>query len=145
MEFYQSYSNDDLEALTHKARTLWEYDFKSEPKLIKRKPNVISDKLPLRAIYRMVVEDWQSKHSNYIYPFANGNYKNIFGLNEGWNIPVQDREFIEKDMMLMAADKIQVLILPERKRDWWETNWFHVLSLGVGVIGIALSVYSFLK
>ena len=95
MEFYQSYSEADLESLKDKARTLWEYDFESEPKRILRKPNVINDKVPMRALYRMVVEDWHAKHSNFKFPFASGNYRDILGLNDGWDIPIQDRKFIE--------------------------------------------------
>jgi len=145
MKFYQSYSEADIEDLTKKARTLWEYDFQSEPKRILRKPNVVTDTVPLRAIYRMAVEDWKDKHNNYYFPFANGNYKNIIGLRKGWDIPLNDRKFIEKDMMLMAADKTNVLILPEKPREWWETTWFNILSIFMGVTGIAVSIFSYFK
>ena len=139
----QGYSNSDLEHLTTKARTLWEYDLNSTPKKIKRRANVIADHVPLQAIYRMVVEDWAKSEFNcYHFPFSNSSFARVLGLGEGWEIPVEDRKYIEKDMVLFASDGRTILILPEQNRRWWETTWFNVTSLALGVLGL---LFGFIK
>lgn len=131
------YSESDLEQLTAKARTLWEYDLNSKPKRIKRRTNVISDHIPLQAIYRMVAQDWaKSEFNRYSFPFSTSSFARVLGLGEGWDIQVADREFIEKDMVLFAADGRTILILPEQDRRWWETTWFNVVSLALGILGL---------
>ena len=139
----EGYSNSDLEHLTTKARTLWEYDLNSTPKKIKRRANVISYSVPLRAIYRMVVEDWTKAEFNcYHFPFSNSSFSRVLGLSEGWDIPVEDRKHIEKDMVLFASDGRTILILPEQNRRWWETTWFNVTSFALGVLGL---LFGFIK
>jgi hypothetical protein len=139
----QGYSNSDLEHLTTKARTLWEYDLSSTPKKIKRRANVIADRVPLQAIYRMVVEDWAKTEFNcYHFPFSNSSFARVFGLGEGWDIPIGDRQYIEKDMVLFASDGRTILILPEQDRRWWETTWFNVTSLALGFLGL---LFGFVK
>jgi hypothetical protein len=131
------YSNIDLEHLTTKARTLWEYDLTSTPKKIKRRANVITDNVPLQAIYRMVVEDWAKLEFNcYKFPFSNNSFSRVLGLSEGWDIPIADRKYIEKDMVLFASDERTILILPEQDRRWWETTWFNATSLVLGMLGL---------
>ncbi|AXS80950.1 hypothetical protein [Dechloromonas sp. HYN0024] len=133
----QSYSNTDLENLTAKARTLWEYDFNSTPKKIKHRANAVADSVPLRAIYRMVVEDWTKAEFNcYHIPFSDGSFSLVLGLREGWDIPVEDRRFIENDMVLFAPDGRTILILPEMDRRWWETTWFNLTSWTFGALGL---------
>lgn len=139
----QSYSDIDLEHLTTKARTIWEYDLKSTPQEIKRRANVIPDHVPLQAIYRMVVQDWaKAEFQRYHFPFSNNSFARVLGLGEGWNIPVEDRKYIEKDMVLFASDGRTILILPEQDRRWWETTWFNITSLAVGVVGL---LFGFIK
>ena len=139
----QSYSNTDLEQLTTKARSLWEYDFTSTPKKIKRRANVIADDVPLQAIYRMVVEDWaKTEFNRYDFPFSSNSFARVLGLGEGWDIPVEDRKFIEKDMVLFASDGRTILILPEKERRWWETTWFNLTSWFFGAVGL---IFGFFK
>lgn len=133
----QGYSNSDLEYLTTKARTLWEYDLNLTPKKIKRRANVIADHVPLQAIYRMVVEDWVKPEFNcYHFPFSSSSFSRVLGMGEGWDIPVEDRKYIEKDMVLFASDGYTILILPEQNHRWWETTWFNVTSLALGTLGL---------
>jgi hypothetical protein len=109
----QGYSDADLEQLTSKARTLWEYDFHSSPKKIKRRANVVSAQVPLQAIYRMVVEDWSKAEFNcYHFPFSISSFARVFGLGERWDIPIDDRRYVEKDMVLFPSDGRTILILP---------------------------------
>lgn len=133
----KGYTEEDLKRLTNEARTLWEYDFVSTPKRIRRRQNVIGKKIPLRAIYRMAVDDWaSSKFHCYHFPFSNGNYTYILGMAEGWEIAAEDREYIEKDMVLVASNRRTFLILPELARRWWESTWFNAASLLIGVLGL---------
>lgn len=139
----QGYSSNDLEHLTNKARTLWEFDFHSTPKKIKRRANVVTDRVPLLAIYRMVVEDWAKAEFNcYSFPFSNSSFSRVYGLSENWDIPIDDRKYIEKDMVLFGSDGRTILILPESKRRWWETTWFNLTSLALGLVGL---LFGFIK
>ena len=138
--FKQSYSNKDLKELTKTARTLWEIDL--ENKIIKKKLNTINKKIPLQAIYRMVVDDWASNKNNaqgYYYPFVSSGFRKIIGFDNGWTISVEDREFIEKDMYLFDEDGKTILIDVNVKQ-FWETKWFNALSLTVGLIGLIIGV-----
>ncbi len=136
------YTEEDLKRLTEEARTLWEYDFISTPKRIQRRKNVVSKKVPLRAIYRMAVDDWaSSKFHCYKFPFSNGGYTYIIGLAEGWEITAEDRKFIEKDMVLVASNRKTLLILPDLSRRWWESTWFNATSLLVGVLGLLFGLF----
>lgn len=133
----QSYTTGDLEYLTTKARTLWEYDFTSTPKTIKRRANLNTDHIPLRAIYRMVIEDWSKPEFNcYHFPFITGNFSLVLGLAEGWNITFEDRKYIEKDMVLFAADGRNILLSPKQAGRWWEATWFNLVSLALGAFGL---------
>jgi len=139
--FLQSYCNSDLEQLTDKARTLWEYDFDSTPKRIKRRTNVIKETIPLQAIYRMVKEDWlNTDFSRYNFPFQSSNFSSVLGLSNDWHISVNDRKFIEKDMILFASNGREILILPEKKLRWWETTWFNITSWTFGALGLILTI-----
>ena len=136
----QSYSNKDLKDLTLKARTLWEIDL--ETKTIKKKMNTIDVKVPLQAIYRMVVEDWNSNKNNasaYHYPFISSSFSKIIGLDNGWSINIDDRKFIENDMYLFDEDGRTILIDINIKQ-FWETKWFNALSLTVGLVGLAIGI-----
>jgi hypothetical protein len=138
----EGYSANDLESLTDKAQTMWEYDFESTPKRIKRRSNVVGDKLPLRAIYRMVVNDWtKSEYNCFQFPFSNNSFSQVLGMNEDWDISVEDRKFIEKDMVLFASDHRTILISTEIPVRWWETTWFNVASLLLGVLGLLFGVF----
>ena len=72
----------------------------------------------------------------------NRNFARVLGLSEGWEIQVDDRRFIEKDMVLFASDGRTILLLPEPPRRWWETTWFNFTSLLLGILGLA---FGFLK
>ena len=140
---HAKYSDTDLQSLTDKARTLWEYDFGSSPKKIKRRQNVIEDKVPLRTIYRMVVHDWHESDKNcYHFPFSSNSFSGVLGMNEGWDIPVVDRKYIERDMVLFASDHRTILISTEDPKRWWESTWFNILSLFIGVLGLLSGVLS---
>lgn len=140
----QSYSDRDLEELTELAKTLWEIDYPN--KKIKRKPNVIGKKVPIRAIYRMVRKDRLENESSrrYHFPFTKSNFTGVLGLAKDWNISVNDRKYLEKDMVLFAEDQKTIIVLPENKR-WWETSWFHLLSIAVGFTGSIIGFVSWLK
>ena len=139
----RGYTEEDLKRLTNEARTIWEYDFVSNPKRIRRRKNVVGKKFPLRAIYRMAVDDWVSSEFHcYNFPFSSGNYTYILGMADGWEIAAEDREYIEKDMVLVASNRKTFLILPELDRRWWESTWFNVVSLALGVFGL---LFGFIK
>jgi len=138
----ESYSTADLESLTEKALTMWEYDFESMPKRIKRRSNVVGDKLPLRAIYRMAVNDWaKSEYNCFHFPFSNNGFSQVLGMSDGWDISVDDRKFIEKDMVLFASDHRTILISTESPVRWWETTWFNAASLFIGVLGLTFGIF----
>lgn len=140
----KSYTENDLKRLTIKARELWEYDLKSAPMRIRRKKSFDHSKIPLRAIYRMVKEDWASeKYNRYPFPFSNGNYRNILSIDDKWEITEQDREHIETDMVLVAPDGDKFLIIPDKKRRWWETTWFNLFSIAIGIVGLVVGLVSF--
>lgn len=136
----QAYSEKDIIELVELAKTLWNIDYES--KQIKRKPNVIGKTVPVKAIYRMVKKDRAENEKSrcFDFPFTNSNFTGVLGLAEGWNISVHDRKYLEKDMVLFADDKKTILILPEN-RDWWESTWFNLLSIFIGVIGLAVGIY----
>ncbi len=137
----QSYSETDLLELVDLASTLWEIDYAS--KLIKRKRNVVDKLVPVKAIYRMVKKDMakNEESQNYRFPFTDSNFTGVLGLAEGWSISVADRKYLEKDMVLFADDKKTILILPENRK-WWESTWFHLLSISIGVIGVIVGTIS---
>ena len=138
----EGYSATDLESLTDKALTMWEYDFESTPKRIKRRSNVVDDKLPLRAIYRMAVNDWtKSEYNCFHFPFSNNSFSQVLGMNDGWDISVEDRKFIENDMVLFASDHRTILISTQSPGRWWETTWFNVASLFLGVFGLIFGIF----
>ena len=134
----KSYSNQDLIELTDLARTLWELDVAT--KLIKRRPNVINKKVPIKAIYRMTKEAWRNNLSGYSFPFVESNFTNVLGLAEDWNIPIKDRKYLENDMVLFASDQKSVLISPITK-NWWETTWFNLISILIGIAGLIIGIY----
>ena len=138
----KSYSNQDLAELTELARTLWEFDVAK--KKIKRRPNVIRKKVPVQAIYRMTKEAWL-KDSNIrgssSFPFVESNFTRVLGLAEGWNISIEDRKYLENDMVLFANDGKSVLISPVSKR-WWETTWFNLTSIIIGIAGLIVGIIS---
>ena len=138
----KSYSNQDLAELTDTARTLWEFDVAK--KLIKHRPNVIRKKVPVQAIYRMTKEAWLKDRSlmgSSSFPFVESNFSRVLGLAEGWNISVEDRKYLENDMVLFANDGKSVLISPVSKR-WWETTWFNLTSIGIGFAGLIIGIIS---
>ena len=99
--------------------------------------------MPVKAIYRMVKEDRRINESSRSFdiPFAPSNFTGVLGLAEGWHISVKDRKYQEKDMVLFAEDKKTILVLPENKR-WWETTWFNLLSITVGIAGLIIGLVS---
>lgn len=134
---HQSYSEHDLKRLTLEARKSWGYDLDASPKTINRINGSSREKVPIQAIYRMVAEDWSKDQFNrFHFPFANSNFARVLGLAEGWDIPVQDRKFLEKDFVLFASDGRTILVLPEKERRWWESTWFNVTSIGIGLLGL---------
>ncbi len=137
----QSYSKKDLLELTELAKTLWEIDYAT--KTIKRKSNVLHKTVPVKAIYRMVKQDrFENKKSRcFDFPFTSSNFTGVLGLAEGWNISVKDRKYLEKDIVLFADDKKTILILPEN-RDWWESTWFNILSILIGILGVIFGLVS---
>jgi len=137
----QSYSEKDKLELTALANTLWDIDYES--KTIKRKPNVVNKSVPVIAIYRMVRKDRAENEVSRRFdsPFTGSNFKGVLGLSEGWNISVDDRKYLEKDMVLFSDDKETILVLPEN-RGWWESSWFNFLSLLIGVVGLIIGVIS---
>ena len=143
--FKQSYSEKDLIELTNTARTIWEIDLQN--KIIKRKLNVIDKKLPLQAIYRMVVDDWASNKNNeqnFEPPFVSSSFRKIIGFKKGWHISVEDRKFIEKDMYLFADDSRTILIDINIKR-FWETSEFHIFSIFVGISGLIIGLLAYIN
>lgn len=140
--FKKGYSNHDLLVLTEKARTLWEYDFSTTPKKIKRRRNVVKDSVPLQAIYRMVVEDWASgEFIRLEFPFVTSNFAKVLGMSEKWDIPFEDRKFIEKDFVLFASDGKTILIAPNAAKRWWETARFNIIQLFFAIVGFAWTAY----
>ena len=135
----ESYSNKDLEELTELAKTLWEIDYPS--KTIKRKPNVIGKTVPVKAIYRMVKQDMDLVLD---FPFTQSSFTGVLGLAEGWNISVKDRKYLEKDTVLFADDKKTIIVLPENKK-WWETTWFNLLSISLGIGGFLFGLVAWLN
>jgi len=125
--------------LTELAKTLWEIDYAQ--KIIRRKQNVINKTIPIKAIYRMVKEDRRKNEKSrpFDFPFTSSNFTGVLGLAEGWNISVKDRKYLEKDMVLFAEDSKTILILPENK-SWWETTWFSLLSLSLGIAGVIVGI-----
>ena len=140
----QSYSEKDLEELTETAKTMWEIDLNS--KRIKRKKNVIDKKVPLQAIYRMTKEEWATNANaqKFRFPFINSNFHRILGFIEGWSISVEDRNFIEKDMYLFSDNGYTILIDVNIKR-FWETTWFNILSISVGVVGLIFGIIGIIR
>ena len=136
----KSYSNRDLAELTDKARTLWEFDVAKS--LIKRRPNASRSTVPVQAIYRMAKECWKKDDElrKHRFPFAESNFGRVLALAEGWNISVEDRKWLENDMVLFANDGRSVLVSPIDKR-WWETTWFNVVSIVIGIAGLAIGIY----
>ena len=135
----ESYSNKDLEELTELAKTLWEIDYLN--KKIKRKPNVIGKTVPVKAIYRMVKQDMDLVLD---FPFTQSSFTGVLGLAEGWNISVKDRKYLEKDTVLFADDKKTIIVLPENKK-WWETTWFNLLSISLGIGGFLFGLVAWLN
>lgn len=138
----KSYSNQDLEELTDIARTLWEFDIAK--KFIKRRPNVIHKKVPVQAIYRMTKEAWLKDtklRGGARFPFVESNFSRVLGLAEGWNISVEDRKYLENDMVLFSNDGKSVLISPVNKK-WWESTWFNLSSISIGIAGLIVGVIS---
>ena len=80
----------------------------------------------------------------YHFPFTKSNFKGVLGLAEGWKISVNDRKYLEKDIVLFADDQETIIVLPENKR-WWETSWFQLLSIAVGFTGSVIGFVSWLK
>ncbi len=137
----ESYSEKDTAELMELAISMWETDYKS--KIIKRKPNVLSRKIPVNALYRMVCQERRINKSKrpFDHPFVQSSFKGVLGLSEGWNISVEDRKYLEKDLVLFASNKKTILILPEN-RAWWETTWFNAISFLVGIIGLLVGLIS---
>ena len=137
----QSYSDKDMLELVELAKTLWEIDYAS--KCIRRKPNVVGKTVPVKAIYRMIKTDRRENEESrkFDFPFTDSNFTGVLGLAEGWNISVADRKYLEKDMVLFADDKKTILILPENRR-WWESTWFNLLSISLGIVGVVVGIVS---
>jgi len=138
----ESYSKQDKEELVELAMSMWETDY--ENKKIRRKKNVLPTKVPVIALYFMVLRERRIDISkrNYSHPFVTSNFPKVLGLSEGWNISHKDRKYLEKDVILFAEDKKTILIQPD-SRKWWESTWFNLLSLGVGLAGLVLAVFGF--
>ena len=137
----ESYSEKDTDELMDLATSMWETDYES--KRIKRKPNVLPKKIPVIALYRMVRRERAINESKrpFDHPFVESDFKGVLGLSEGWNISVEDRKYLEKDLVLFASDKKTILVLPEN-RGWWESTWFNLLSISVGIIGLLVGLIS---
>jgi hypothetical protein len=75
------------------------------------------------------------------FPFSNNSFSQVLGMNEDWDISVEDRKFIEKDMVLFASDHRTILISTEIPVRWWETTWFNVASLLLGVLGLLFGIF----
>lgn len=131
----ETYSINDKEDLTAIAKSMWETDY--ENKKIKRKPNVISKKIPVISLYRMVREERHLDESKrpFNFPFVSSEFKGVLGLSEGWHISAEDRKYLEKDLVLFDSDKKTILILPE-KRSWWDSSWFNILAIVFGTVGV---------
>ena len=134
-----SYSNQDLEELTETARTLWEIDVAS--RTIRRRPNTITKTVPVQAIYRMTKEAWayNKEFQKLRFPFVESNFTRVLGLAKGWNISVSDRKHLENDMVLFSDDGRSVLISPNNRR-WWETTWFSIASISIGIAGLIVGI-----
>jgi hypothetical protein len=137
----ESYSEKDTDELMELATSMWETDYES--KKIKRKSNVLSKKIPVIALYRMVRQERRINESKrgFDKPFVNSSFTGVLGLSEGWNISVEDRKYLEKDLVLFASDKKTILILPEN-RAWWESTWFNAISFLVGIVGLLVGLIS---
>ena len=137
----ESYSKKDTDELMELTTSMWATDY--ELKRIKRKPNVLPKKVPVIALYRMVRNERANDESKrpFDHPFVPSNFKGVLGLNDGWHISVEDRKYLEKDLVLFADDKKTILILPENRK-WWESTWFNLLSISVGIIGLVVGLFS---
>jgi hypothetical protein len=137
----ETYSEKDTDELMDLTVSMWETDYES--KRIKRKANVVPKKVPVIALYRMVRRERANDESKrpYDHPFVQSNFKGVLGLSEGWHISVEDRKYLEKDLVLFADDKKNILILPE-DRAWWESTWFNLLSITVGIVGLTVGLIS---
>ena len=137
----ESYSDKDTDELMDLTKSIWETDYES--KRIRRKLNVLPKKVPIIALYRMVRRERANDESRrpYDHPFRTSKFKGVLGLNGGWHISVEDRKYLEKDLVLFADDQETILILPEN-REWWESTWFNLLSISVGLIGLVVGLIS---
>lgn len=136
----QTYSNKDLEELTGLARTLWEINVSQ--KVIQRRPNVIKKNVPVQALYRMVKEAWNSNKNNEAaspFPFIPSEFSRVIGFSDGWSISVNDRKYLDGDMILFASDGHTILISPTNQK-WWESGWFNGLSLIIGASGLIAAI-----
>ena len=129
----------DTDEILELTDSLWDIDYSS--KKIKRKPNVVSTKIPIISLYRLARRQRANDESKrkYDHPFTTSGFKGVLGLSEGWHISPKDRKYLEKDLVLFAEDQKTPLIVPENKR-WWETSWFNVLSITLGIIGSIFGV-----
>lgn len=136
----RSYSEKDLLELDEIAKTIWDIDYSA--KRIKRKPNASSKTVPVKSLYRMVKKDRRENESSrcFDFPFTNSNFAGVLGLAENWHISVEDRQYLERDMVLFADDQKTILILPE-DRKWWDSTWFTLFSISIGIAGLLVGFF----